>query len=158
MKELKKARKNKFVDVYCYSKKSGNYNNKLMLSLGLSQFITLSMPIINENYENKVTQLLRYILASLIFFEGIVFIDDNNKFKKAKVLLKQVEEMLKEKGYDVSFDDEYFILPKSNLEEVAICYDEFILDCAKNSIKFTDKDGQVTDITEDINKIIKIKK
>lgn len=158
MKAYKKYRKNKFVDTYLYSKRFGNYNNKLMISFGVSQLVTFIMPLANEDYDNIMSILLRNVFTGLIFYEFFIDVDDKIKFKKSKQKLIQIEEMLKDKGYEISFDDEYFILPKKKSKGIALCYDDFIFDCTKKNINFIDADGNTLDITDDVNKIIKSKK
>lgn len=158
MKACRKARKNKFVDTYFYSRKKGKCDDVLMWSLTVTSLLTFYMSYINDDFENNLTTIIRLILTSGIIYEMILDADDKVRYKKSKIKLKQIEEMLKEKGYDISFDADAFIITKENPEDVAICYDDFLFDCTKDKIMFTDENGKVFDVTDDINKVLKKKR
>ncbi len=158
MKVYRKVRKNKFVDAYFYSKKMGKYSNKLLLSLVGSGFITILAPYFNGDFDNELTKILGLILSGGIFYEMFLDAEDKIKFRESKRTLKQVEAMFKEKGYDISFEDENFFIPRKTINGMSICYDDFLFDCTKDKIMFTDENGKVFDVTDDINKVLKKKR
>lgn len=158
MNSLKKCRKIEFIDTIAYYKKEWKFNIKLaysdIISIIIADYMQFELNLTDDEFVYFIKMVLAAI-GSYLVGRGIA---DCKNIKEAPKKIKLIEQKLKEKGIEISFDkDCVFLLKKADKLTAQLYVEDKVFECTKDSIVYTCPDNNV-DVTEEINKVLKYKK
>lgn len=155
MNKIKRVRKIEFIDQLAYHNRRGNFNGKLCLSSFITYFSAILMQaelgLADDDFINTIKMIFAFIFSYSL---GVKLID-SKKFKLADKKMAMIEDILQEKGIEVSFDDAHeIILKRTNDIRVDVCFEDKMFECTKESIRYIDYDVNLN-VTEEIQNVLR---